>query len=133
MRPGIESAVGSVECIVSDAMTAQLDGRDIHPVYSTFWACYHCEVAARRAIEPYFEDDEDAVGSALSLQHRAMAAIGAELLVTARVSRVEGNRVTCTVQITTKHSEMLLAEGTQEQAVLSRSRLSRLVDNALKA
>lgn len=133
MKLGIESAVGSVECVVSETMTAQLDGRDIHPVYSTFWACYHCEVAARRAIEPYFEEGEDAVGIALSLKHLAMAAIGAELMITAHVSRIESNRITCIVRITTKQTGTLLAEGTQEQAVLSQTRLRTLVDNALKS
>ena len=133
MKPGIESAAGSVEFVVTEVMTAQLDGREIHPVYSTFWACHHCEVAARRAIEPFFEESEDAVGSALSLKHRAMAAVGALLVVTARVSHIEGNRVTCSVRIETSQSGRLLAEGTQEQVVISKDKLMGLVAGALKS
>jgi fluoroacetyl-CoA thioesterase len=133
MKRGIESAVGSLEFTVTPEMTARLDGREIHPVYSTFWACHHCEVAARRAIEPYFEVGENAVGSSLSLRHMAMAAVGADICVTARVERIHGNRIICHVQVTTAHTQHLLAEGTQEQVVLPDSKLKELVANALRA
>jgi len=131
MKPGIESAVGYVDVIVTPDMSATLDGHEIHPVYSTFWAGYHCEVAARRAIEPYFEDGENAVGSGLSINHRAMAAIGARLTVTAKVSSISGNRIVCTVEVRTLESRILLAEGTQEQVVLPTVRLQELVKHAV--
>lgn len=130
MKPGIESAVGIVTLKVTSEMSAQLDGREIHPVYSTFWAGYHCEVAARRAIEPYFETGEDAVGSALAIRHVAMAAIGARLIVTARVAAIEGNRITCDVEVRMRDTHVLLATGTQEQVVLATTRLQQLVEAA---
>jgi fluoroacetyl-CoA thioesterase len=130
MKSGIESAVGYVPVEVTSEMSATLDGRELHPVYSTFWAGYHCEVAARRAIEPYFEEGEDAVGSGLSLRHMAMAGIGARLNVTARVTGIHGNRITCVVEIRTNESNILLVEGTQEQVVLSISRLQMLIEQA---
>lgn len=132
MKPGIESAVGLLEISVTQEMTAVLDHREIHPVYSTFWACHHCEVAARRAIEPYFDIGENAVGSSLSIRHKAMAAVGAELLVTAHVEQINGNRIVCRVQVLTRHSKHVLAEGTQEQVVLPDSKLKELAANAYR-
>lgn len=130
MKPGIESAVGILEIRVTPEMTAVLDDREIHPVYSTFWACYHCEVAARRAIEPYFDIDENAVGSSLAIRHKAMAGVGAEIIITAHVDQINGNRIICRVQVLTKHSKHVLAEGTQEQVVLPGSKLEELAANA---
>lgn len=130
MKPDIESAVGLITFVVTSDMTAQLDGREIHPVYGTFWAGYHSEVAARRAIEPYFEEGENAVGSALSINHKAMAAIGTTIDVIARVASISGNRIVCTIQIQTSETKTLLAEGTQEQVVLSDAKLQKLVAKA---
>lgn len=119
-----------VTFVVTSDMTAQLDGREIHPVYGTFWAGYHSEVAARRAIEPYFEEGENAVGSALSINHKAMAAVGTSIDVTARVTNVSGNRIVCTIHIETSETRTLLAEGTQEQVVLPDAKLQQLVAKA---
>ncbi len=130
MKPGIESAVASITFVVTSDMTAQLDGREIHPVYGTFWAGYHSEVAARRAIEPYFDEGENAVGSALSVNHKAMAAVGTSIEVVARVTNVSGNRIVCSVQILTCETQSLLAEGTQEQVVLPDAKLQKLVATA---
>ena len=131
MKPGIEKAIGTITFNVDSEMTAQLDGKEIHPVYSTFWACYHAEVAARRAIEPYFDIGDNAVGSALSLQHLAMAAVGAPVFVTASVTSIQGNRVLCSIEVRTVASNTLLARGTQEQVVLANAKLQELVLHAL--
>ena len=130
MKPGIESAAGLITFVVTSDMTAQLDGREIHPVYGTFWAGYHSEVAARRAIEPYFEEGENAVGSALSINHKAMAAVGTSIEVIAQVTSISGNRIICSVQIRTCETNTLLAEGTQEQVVLLDAKLRELVARA---
>ncbi|MBM4178579.1 MAG: hypothetical protein FJ211_04515 [Ignavibacteria bacterium] len=127
MKHGIEKASGSVTFIVSHEMTAHLDGREVHPVYSTFWACYHAEVAARRAIEPYFGIDENAVGSALTMQHLSMAAVGTIICVTAQVVSIKGNRILCDIEIRTVESNAVLARGTQEQVVMPTSKLEQLV------
>lgn len=132
MKPGIESAVGIVEIVVTPEMTARLDDRELHPVYGTFWAGYHAEVASRRAIEPYFDDGENAVGSALELKHLAMAAIGAAVRITARVVSIDRNRILCEVEIIAKPSNVVLARGSQEQVLLPDSKLRELVQRAAR-
>lgn len=126
MKHGIESAVGHLDVIVTDEMVARLDDRILHPVYATFWLGYHAEVAARRAIEPYFEDGENACGTGLSLSHKAMAAIGAHVHIEARVAQVRGNRILCTIEARIAGTDVLLATGQQEQAVLPTKRLEQL-------
>ncbi|MEY3386012.1 MAG: hypothetical protein RIR53_823 [Bacteroidota bacterium] len=132
MRSGIESSVAHVDVTVTAEMVARLDDRVVHPVYSTFWLCYHAEVAARRAIEPYFEGDENACGTGLSITHKAMAAVGAHVRVTASVLSIVGNRITCSIEARIHGSDHLLAEGRQEQAILSTTRLADLAASALR-
>ncbi len=126
MKDGIESAEGIVEVTVTSEMVARLDDRILHPVYSTFWLGYHAEVAARRAIEPFFEDHENACGTGLSINHRAMAAVGAHVVVRARVVELKGNRITSSIEARIANTDIILADGTQQQAILSTERLTLL-------
>lgn len=131
MKTGIEHGVGVVNVTVTPDMTAKLDDRLIHPVYSTFWLVYHAEVAARRAIEPYFEEGDNAVGSSISIQHKAMAGIGAEVRITARVSSVTGRHVLCTIEAWAVTTNTLLAEGTQGQVCMSSEALAARCEQAV--
>lgn len=130
MKVGIESAVGVVAVTVTSEMVARLDDRILHPVYATFWLGYHAEVAARRAIEPFFEDHENACGTGLSISHKAMAAVGAHVRIEARVTQVRGNRITCAIEARLAGTDIILATGQQEQAILPTERLEHLAATA---
>ena len=132
VKSGLENAVGVVEITVTDEMVAKLDDRILHPVYSTFWLSYHAEVAARRAIEPFFEVEENACGTGLYIQHLQMAAVGAQVTIRATVSEVRGNRITCSIEATITGTDRCLARGTQQQAVLPTWKLAELALNAHK-
>lgn len=125
MKQGIENGVGELSVVVTDGMVAHLDGHVLHRVYGTFWACYHAEVAARKAIEPFFDSGDNAVGSELCIAHHAMAPVGATLHITARVSEVQGRRITCMVEI--RHNNTLIASGHQQQTLLPTAVIERKV------
>lgn len=131
MRNDVATSTGTVDIIVTPEMTATLDGREIHRVYSTFWLAYHAEVAARRAIEPFFEGDDNAVGSGLQITHLAMAGIGAHVRITARVVAIDGRRIRCDVEACVVPSMTCIARGTQDQVVLSSKVLSEKAMNAI--
>lgn len=130
MKTGLESSVGIVEIVVSPEMTAKFNETELHPVYSTFWLAHHAEMASRRAIEPFFDKDEDAVGTAISLEHRAMAGLGATVVITARVEEVRGHFILCSIRAEAKASGTLLAEGTTGQVWMLKSRLLEKISNA---
>lgn len=102
--------------VVSAHMTANLDGREIHPLYSTFWIAHHAEIVARRLLEPHLEPGEEGIGTALTIVHKDMAVVGETVVYHAEVTEVVGRRVRCSW--TAKTPRALIAEGTQEQAVL---------------
>ena len=140
MKQGIENGVGVVEVEVTDEVIARLDGRVIHPVYSTYWLTYHAEVAARRAIEPFFEDHEDGVGAEISLRHHAMAGIGARVTVEAKVTEIKGNKVVCSITATAAGSSssplvasVIVASGFMTQFILPKEVLRSKVERAITA
>jgi len=129
IEPGI---TGTVEVCVTPQMTAVLEGREIHPVCSTFWLAYYAEVAARRAIEPHLGADDDAVGSIVEIRHQRMAAVGCNLLVTATVANFRASRVHCIVTVTAIKTNTLIAEGIQEQVVIRKEVLKNKIASAVK-
>ncbi len=131
MKPGIEAGVGVVELEVTPDMTAVLDGRAIHAVYSTFWLSYHFEVAARRAIEPFFEEADNAVGVSVSVNHVAMAAVGAKVRIVATVREVRGRYIGCSLTAHVLPSNTLIARGEQGQVLLASNTLQDKVANAV--
>lgn len=128
MRDEVRHSCATVEVTVTPDMAASLDGRLIHPLYSTFWLAYHAEVAARRAIEPFFEEGENAVGAGITLEHLAMCPIGAHVSITARVVDVDGARILCSISARTSQYE--IARGTQTQIVLADADIRARIERA---
>lgn len=128
MRAEVLGHTAEVRVRVTLEMVAALDGVVVHPVCSTFWIAYYAEVAARRAIEPFFEEGENAIGAALHLEHIAMAPVGSELLVRAVVERMEGNRVWCRWEAFAAGQR--IAQGEQLQVILPHERIQALLRQA---
>ncbi|GAB1429771.1 hypothetical protein MASR2M18_06030 [Ignavibacteria bacterium] len=128
MKKEVVNSIGVFEEIVRQEHTAVLDGCTIHPVYSTFWLAYHTEAASRRAIEPYFDEGENAVGAAISLRHIAMAGIGENIKIQAKVKKISGAKIICKITVTA--SERVIALGTQTQIVMPQSRIDVLIREA---
>jgi fluoroacetyl-CoA thioesterase len=128
MRAQVLGHTAEVRVRVTPEMVAALDGVVVHPVCSTFWIAYYAEVVARRAIEPFFEEGENAIGAALHLEHIAMAPVGSELLVRAVVERMEGNRVWCRWEAFAAGQR--IAQGEQLQVILPHERIQALLRQA---
>lgn len=128
MHSDVAHASHELTFTVTAEMTARLDGKEIHPVLSTVATAYYMEVAARKVIEPYFESDENAIGAGITIHHKAMAAVGAEVSCVARTTEFDGKRIVCAVS--TFQGDTLLAEGEMVQIVVSKSRVSRLIEEA---
>lgn len=128
MKPEVASSRGVFECTVTADMCATLDGTPIHPVYSSFWLAYHAEVAARRAIEEFFDAGENAVGGEISIRHEAMCAVGDRVRVEAIVTEVRDRFIRCSIEAFS--SSRRIATGHQVQIVLKQERVDELVREA---
>jgi fluoroacetyl-CoA thioesterase len=96
MRPIADDAWTRLEVVVTPEMTVRF-GRlgPVHPVYATYRMAQDFEEAGRALLLPFLEAGEDAVGTAVSVEHLAPAGVGTTVLIEARCGRVDGNRVTC--------------------------------------
>ncbi len=115
---------------VTAEMTAQFEGREVHPVYSTFALARDVEWACRLFVLDMREDHEEGIGQSLEIQHLAPALVGSELLVVATLEEIKEHRILCSFEV--YHGSRLLAKGTQTQKILLREKLSNLFSNLAK-
>lgn len=130
MKPEVRTSVAETNVVVTPDMTAVLGDKEIHKVYSTFWLAYHAEVTARMAIEPFFDEGENAIGGALTIKHIAMTPVGADVLITAKVTEVINNKIVCDIKAL--WGSKLIAVGSQTQIVSTNEQLNSLVEQAYR-
>ena len=128
MKPEIQFAAHTRRIKIESFMSAELSGNVVHHLYSTFWLAKHIEETARIILEPCLEDDEDALGSYLAIEHRAMTPIGDFVIIDGKVVEVKDNVVVC--QLTVNNSNGLAAFATQTQIILPKSIIEKKIRNA---
>ena len=84
------------------------------------------ENAALRAIVPYLDVGETAVGTEISVRHLAASPVGRKVRAEAEVTAVDGTRVTFSVRATDFEHE--IGNGIHERRVVDRARLTRRVE-----
>jgi len=90
---------------------------DLPPVYSTPDMIRLMETAAFHALQPYCEDDEISVGTAINVEHRAASGVGAKIKAEAVVEAFDGRFYT--VRVSAKDGEREIGKGTVGRAVVS--------------
>ncbi|KAF0823298.1 thioesterase [Cytobacillus firmus] len=126
MKPGLQIGNQAViRAVVSPEMFAQFEGEVIHPVYSTVTMIYHMEWASRLLITPYLDEEEEGMGGAVFARHLSPSPEGSPIVITATVSKLEGNAVYSTVAV--HNGENLAGEGEVKQVILKKSRIAELL------
>jgi predicted thioesterase len=74
------------------------------------------EVTARNAVKPYLAMGYESVGTKVSIQHLAATPIGMSVCFTARVTAVEGSRVS--FDLVARDEKEVVAEGTHERFIV---------------
>ena len=90
---------------------------NLPPVYSTPDMIRLMETAAFHALQPYCEDDEITVGTAINIQHRAASGIGAQVKAEAVLESFDGKFYT--VRVTATDDTQKIGTGTVGRAVVS--------------
>jgi prepilin-type N-terminal cleavage/methylation domain-containing protein len=93
------------------------------PVLATPWLLYVMETAAYEAVKAHLDSGEASVGVGFQFEHLAPTPVGDTVVAVARVTAVEGNRVT--LDFEARDSRELIARGTHVRAVIDRSRFQR--------
>lgn len=127
MKPGMQ--VGNTAEIVievSQAMCPTFDGVIVHRVYSTWSLAHHMELAARKVLVAHLEDDEEGIGTHLSIDHLAPTPVGRTVRIIAEVVEFDSTSVTCSLRA--YHGRRLVARGRQIQRVLPKRKLKSLIE-----
>jgi fluoroacetyl-CoA thioesterase len=126
MRDGLKAGqTASIEVIVTPDMFARFEGKLVHPVYSTVSMVYHMEWVSRKIILPFLEDDEEGMGGAVNLKHIAPCIEGAEVVITATVTDLQGNTILTNVRA--ENRGRLVGVGEVKQVVLPKAKINELL------
>jgi len=128
MKAGLEVGhTGELSWGVDPGLTITLGDLPQATVFSTPHMIMLMERAAREALRPFLEDGEESVGAEVHVEHLAPAVLGETVRGVARVTGIDGRRVSFDVQAFVGDRE--LGRGTHGRAVIQ---LSRLVDHLAK-
>src|SRR5579864_521916 len=117
MKPIPIGTRAQAEEIVEFKHTLTSQHPQLPPVYSTPDMIRLMETAAFLALQPYCEDDEISVGTAINIEHRTASGIGAKIKAEATVEAFDGRFYT--VRVSAKDDVQEIGRGTVSRAVVS--------------
>jgi fluoroacetyl-CoA thioesterase len=92
--PGLAAGLrATVRAVVTGADTAEAMGSGNLPVLATPRLLALAEAATVAAVAPQLADGLTTVGTAVSLEHRKASPLGAEIVVEAELTEVDGKRL----------------------------------------
>lgn len=103
---------------------AAFHGVTLHEVCSTFSLARDFEWSSRLFFIDMKEEDEEGVGTFLSIDHKSPAFVGEEIIFTAHVVKIEKNELICSIEA--KTAGRLIATGTTGQKMLKKDRLKQI-------
>jgi predicted thioesterase len=71
------------------------------------------------------EDDEEGIGTYLTIEHKAPAFVGDQLVIDSWVDKLDGNELICSYEA--KVNDRLIAVGKTGQKILKREKLKMLL------
>jgi predicted thioesterase len=99
-------------------------GEVLHKVCSTFALARDMEWSSRLFFIEMKEDDEEGVGTHLTIDHWNPAFVEDELVITATVAHLRDNELICDIEV--KAGEKIIATGKTGQRMLKKERLNQL-------
>lgn len=113
--------------VVTESDLASFSGEALHPVCATFALARDFEFSSRLFFIDMKEENEEGVGTFLSIDHKSPAFVGDEIVFTATVIRIRGNELTCSIEA--KVGNRLIATGTTGQKMLTKDKLAKIFTN----
>lgn len=132
MRAGFEPGiVRELTVVVTEGMCPAFDGVVVHRCYSTWSVAHHFELAARMVLADFLEEDEEGIGSHVSVDHLAPCGVGRTVRVVAELKEIRRDRhlrVAC--DLAAFDGDRLLARGRQVQVVMAKEHLRRYLERS---
>lgn len=103
---------------------ASFQGEVVHPVCATFSLAREIEWATRQYVLEMREEDEEGIGTSLTIDHVSPAFVGDEVVIESKVDAINDNELICSY--TAFVNERVVAKGTTGQKILKREKLKRI-------
>ena len=112
---------------VQRSETARFESGEVHPVYSTFAIAKDAEWACRLFVLEMKDENEEGIGTMVSVQHKSPALVEQEVVYTATVKSLNGNEIVCSFEA--RVGERLIATGETGQKILPKEKIARLFES----
>lgn len=119
--------IGDKKCFTKTVVaneTATFESGQVHPVYATFALGKDAEWSSRLFVLEMKEEDEEGIGTFLTVYHQSPALVGQEVVFEAEISKLEKNNVIC--KYTAKVGERIIATGETGQKILKKEKVDKL-------
>ena len=110
--------------VVHAADVASFQGEVIHPVCSTFSLAREIEWTTRQFVLDMRDEDEEGIGTHLTIEHRNPAFIGEEILFKGKIEKIKGHELICSYEAFV--GQRLIAVGQTGQKILKREKIDQL-------
>ncbi len=109
--------------VVASEDVAAFQGKVVHPVCATFTLAREIEYASRIFVLEMKEDNEEGIGTELSITHLGPAFPGEEVSIVATLDQLTHEDVICS--FVARVGERLVARGTTGQKVFLKEKIKR--------
>lgn len=113
--------------VVTRSDVAGFNGEVVHPVCATFALARDIEWTSRQFVLQLRDDDEEGIGTMLTISHVGPAFVGEEIVFTARVEEINGRELICSYEA--RVGDRLIALGKTGQKVLKREKINTIFKN----
>ena len=110
--------------VVTPGDVAAFQGEVVHPVCATFALARDIEWTSRQFVLAMREEDEEGIGTFLSIDHKSPAFVGEEVVFTAYIEQLNGNELICSYEA--RVGERLIANGKTGQKILKREKIEKI-------
>lgn len=112
--------------IVGPSDIAAFDSGTVHEVYATFAIARDAEWAGRLFVLEMKDEDEEGIGTSVSVDHHSPALVGETVVYEAVIDEIYRNVIGCTFTAYVGHR--LIASGRTGQKILKKDKLDNLFD-----
>jgi predicted thioesterase len=111
--------------VISDLDVAAFSGNVVHNVYATFCVARDAEWATRQFVLEMKEDDEEGIGTFLSVEHKSPAFVGEKVVFSSSIEAMNENELICSYEAHV--GDRLVARGKTGQKVFPVTKLKKLL------
>lgn len=108
-----------------DEDVAKFETGIVHPFYGTFALGRDAEWASRQFVLEMLDEDEEGIGTFLTIEHHSPALVGETVVFKASIFNLQGNAIDCNYEAHV--NDRLIATGTTGQKILKKEKVDRII------